>query len=354
MLPRHRIALAVACLCLRPAAGGDLGQLVASQVSVDQYRFYLDDRLYTHFGDNRGRFGPEHDPARQNIVDELVASGLSVELHPFTYDGTTYYNVVGTLPGFRYPDEQFIVGAHFDSANTPGADDNASGVAGVLELARVLSACRTERTVKFIAFDIEELGLYGSFAYAQDHAADDIRGMISMDMIAHDVGTYTCEIYGGGASTAWGDALAAAVDEYGGALTAVRYDSMCASDDCPFRYSGFQACLLIEGNPFINPCYHQPCDSVDQPGYISYSYAADLTRSVAGFLAEQAVARFPGDLNCDGSVNGGDIGPFVLALSDPQAYASQFPACNVLLADTNGDGSVNGQDIGGFVELLGG
>jgi hypothetical protein len=59
-----------------------------------------------------------------------------------------------------------------------------------------------------------------------------------------------------------------------------------------------------------------------------------------------------GDLNCDGTVNTFDIDPFVLALTSPETYAEQFPACDYLLADIDGDGSVNAFDIDPFVELL--
>jgi hypothetical protein len=60
----------------------------------------------------------------------------------------------------------------------------------------------------------------------------------------------------------------------------------------------------------------------------------------------------PGDLNCDGAINGFDIDPFVLALTDPAAYALAHPDCDYTLADMNGDGVVNGYDIDPFVEVL--
>jgi len=59
-----------------------------------------------------------------------------------------------------------------------------------------------------------------------------------------------------------------------------------------------------------------------------------------------------GDLNCDDAVDGFDIQPFVLAMTDPAAYASQYPDCDYMLADVNGDGTVDGYDIQPFVELL--
>jgi len=62
--------------------------------------------------------------------------------------------------------------------------------------------------------------------------------------------------------------------------------------------------------------------------------------------------RTPGDLNCDGVVNNADIPAFVLALTDPGAYATAYPTCDVLLGDVSGDGQFNNADIPAFVELL--
>jgi len=60
----------------------------------------------------------------------------------------------------------------------------------------------------------------------------------------------------------------------------------------------------------------------------------------------------PGDLNCDGTVNAFDIDPFILALTDPSAYAETYPDCAVINADINGDGTVNAFDIDPFIALL--
>jgi hypothetical protein len=61
-----------------------------------------------------------------------------------------------------------------------------------------------------------------------------------------------------------------------------------------------------------------------------------------------------GDLNCDGTVNGFDIDPFVVALGSQAAYESTYPDCDFYLADINSDGDVNGFDIDPFVDLIGG
>ncbi len=62
----------------------------------------------------------------------------------------------------------------------------------------------------------------------------------------------------------------------------------------------------------------------------------------------------PGDLNCDGVIDFGDINPFVLALSDPSNYELTYPGCNVLHGDCNNDGQVDFGDINAFVALLSG
>ena len=102
----------------------------------------------------------------------------------------TSQNVIGTLEGIQPEQGIVYIGGHYDSVSAgPGANDDASGVAGVLEAARVLSTKghRTKATMKFIAFGAEEIGLDGSYWYVSDNY-DEITtmglGMINLDMIA--------------------------------------------------------------------------------------------------------------------------------------------------------------------------
>lgn len=266
-------------------------QTVVSQVSQSNYTYYMTDMLYTSLGDDRG-FGTEHDLARDNIYSHFAGLGLDVSYQPFEYAGSTYSNVVGIHRGTVRPDDIYIVGAHFDSVNNPGADDNASGTAGVMEAARVLSQYAFEATLVFIGFDREEQWLVGSRAYANAHAADNILGMISLDMIAYN-GTASgkASIYGGTGSAALTQALAGAFDSYGNGLTGIDRGTLYgyASDHVPFADAGFQACLLIEYDHLLNPYYHTLQDSTDTPGYIDYVYATNIVGAVTGFLAESAV-----------------------------------------------------------------
>ena len=304
----HRKMIPLLALFITAVAGAQSQtQSIVDQIDTVNYRHYLDDLLYTHLGDNRG-FGLEHDLARANIEATFQSFGLAVSLDPFTYQFMPYYNVVAVKNGLTNPSRQFIIGAHFDSVGNPGADDNGSGTAGVMEIARVLSGYDFESTIIFIAFDREEQGLIGSDAYAIGHQMDDIRGMVSMDMIAYNTGADAVELYGRAESGALKTELAQAVLDYSGGLGCTIFGPMDASDHAPFEWQGFQASLIIEdwGNPF----YHTPNDHVDMPVYIDYDYASKVCRAVCGWLVDQAVlieVTCAGDVNGDGAVNVPDL-----------------------------------------------
>jgi len=284
------------------------GQAAAGLVQQASYTHLLDNMLYTHTGDDRG-FGPEHDLARDNIVSLFESYGLDVTLEPFVYSTDVYFNVVATKTGTLYPFQEYIVGAHYDSVSNPGADDNASGVASVLEAARVLAPYESDYTIRFIAFDREEQGLHGSDSYAFNHIGDDILGMISSDMVAYNTGANLVDIYGRSTSSSLKTALAASVATYGDGLGSSIGGTFDASDH------GFEACLLIED--WGNPYYHTEDDNVDVPGYIDYAYATQITRVIVGFLVDNAGVNviLPGDYDVDGDVDWDDYDVFAACFS---------------------------------------
>lgn len=265
---------------------------IVGEVSQSSYEHYLSDDLYAYTGNRNA--GPNHNLARTNIVNDFTAMGLTATLDPFTYGGTTYNNVVAVLPGAgSRAGDIYVVGAHFDSVNAPGADDNASGVAGVLEAARVLSQHNFYATLIFIAFDREEQGLIGSNAYVDSHLGLNILGMISLDMIAYNAaagvaGHNQAAIWGAAASLPIRRDLAAAVTTYSGGLTPVDRGSTldCCSDQRAFENHGFQGALLIENSS--NPYYHTTSDSLNTAGYIDFAFATGMTRAAVGYLAEHA------------------------------------------------------------------
>lgn len=127
------------------------------------------------------------------VARELEALGLRVERPGFRYEGATYRNVAARLQG-RAPDRpRVLVGAHFDSAvGTPGADDNASGVAVTLEVARLLADDPLEATVEFAGFNLEEpqRGFdtrVGSRAWAETAREAGVRytGCVVLEMVGY-------------------------------------------------------------------------------------------------------------------------------------------------------------------------
>src|SRR5690606_30131794 len=104
------------------------------------------------------------------LHEQLAGLGYEVSLQPYAKRRFgDESNVVAEKRGTRCPDEVIVVVAHLDDVGHPqaGADDNASGTAGLLELARILAEVETERTVRFVSVNGEEDGLRGSRAYVR-------------------------------------------------------------------------------------------------------------------------------------------------------------------------------------------
>jgi len=292
VLSRNFIAAAALIFAWEGRALPGVVDDIVNQVSQSSYSDYLNGDFYAYNGNNR-LFSSQHDLAQQDIFDDFGAMGLTPTLEPFSRSGYSGVNVAAIWPGETRPNDVYVIGAHYDSVAGPGANDNASGAAGVLEAARVLTQYRFEATLIFIAFDREEQGLIGSTAYVAAHPGLNVDGMISLDMIAHNTapgssGHDQATIYG--ASAPIRAALANAVANYSGGLTAVDGGTYldCCSDQRSFENAGFPGALLIESNALSDPYYHTTSDSLDTAGYIDYRYATSMTRAAVGYLAENA------------------------------------------------------------------
>ena len=131
------------------------------------------------------------------IAGRMQALGLEVEQQAFYANtwlgsGQAAPNVIGIQRGTLYPDTYVVCGSHFDSfsyqamsgGSAPGADDNATGVAAVLESARIMTQYEFEYSIVYCAYGCEEMGLYGSEAYASrcQQEGMDIIGYFNNDM----------------------------------------------------------------------------------------------------------------------------------------------------------------------------
>ncbi|RZA13597.1 MAG: Zn-dependent exopeptidase M28, partial [Proteobacteria bacterium] len=145
---------------------------------------------------NRYSYGTGINESRLWLEEQFAQlPGMVLTQFPFSMPRGEGLNVIATLPGTSRPDEVYIVGAHYDSTSekptvsAPGAEDNGSGTAGLLALARVFAANPPAATIIFVGFSGEEQGLYGSKAWTRDwlknSAQDSIKAVLIMDMIGY-------------------------------------------------------------------------------------------------------------------------------------------------------------------------
>lgn len=245
--------------------------------------------------------------AREYIKAELEAAGAEPVdddwFHPFHYGRARLegVNVVSQVRGTRYPDRYVVVTAHYDHLGNrsgtvyPGADDNASGVAVLLSLARSLAASRPDHSVLLVALDAEEAGLQGATAFVADPPVEveSILLNVNLDMVSRSDGR---GIYAAG--TYHFDFLEPLLDE----LTAVAPMAVHKGHDRPDGSAGDDwtpqsdhAAFFRQGIPFVyfgvedHPDYHRPTDTVDRVDPGEFVAAARTIHAFVRLVDE----RFP-------------------------------------------------------------
>jgi hypothetical protein len=350
------------------ALAGGYNPLIQTMVSsVSQTEIYttilnLQDEDETPGWDaNRSRYSysPELVIERNYIHDRMQMPGLSVRYQNFSYGGRSLDNIEGTLDGWGPgSDVVYIVCAHYDSTSTrakrmtiaPGADDNASGVAAVLEAARILSQYRFKRTLRFVTFAAEEQGLIGSNYYVSEAraAGTPIDGAINLDMIAWDSnGDDAMEIHAGtrSDSQALGTAFLNANTTYGISLSPqyITANAVTASDHARFWNQGYPAIMATEDEGDFNPYYHSTSDTLDK---LDLPYATKFVRTTVATLADLAEVLPPGirvEHSGPGAVMVSRPTTLTIQYSDPSPY----PAAGVVITDTLSSGlSYVGDDSG--------
>jgi hypothetical protein len=237
---------------------------------------------------------------------QAAANWIKAEFESFGIDSVFFHsfhpaykdNVVAVIPGKGNPAKQVVIGGHYDSItsdhnNCPGADDDASGTACVIECARVLAGTDFDYTLVFIAFGGEELGLYGSEGYAADAAArgDDIIGMVAVDMIGYVAGGDAIDLdIVDNASSDWlRDLIMSTAADYVPELTVVdgSLPGGASSDHASFWAHGYDAILFFEDTGNYSPYIHTTSDVVG----VSYNNPTLALRSVkaaVGLIATMA------------------------------------------------------------------
>jgi hypothetical protein len=218
--------------------------------------------------------------AARDWIDTMFTSyGYdSVKIDSFVAASKNLQNVYAYKEGKRFPDYQIVIGGHYDAvSSSPGADDNGSGTAGVLEIARILSGIETNMSFIFIAFDGEEIGLEGAYHYADEAAAlgQNIVYMLNMDMTAYLTNSDQAKLYHGtdqSYSNVWIDLADSLVG-----ITGHLVGSTSGSDHYPFQLKGYTVSFIHEY--VFSTVYHSAKDSTT---YMNFDY---MTRMVKASLA---------------------------------------------------------------------
>jgi uncharacterized repeat protein (TIGR01451 family) len=308
-------------------------------------------------GRSRYSYAPELAVERDYIRDRMGALGLSVQYQNFFYS-VSLDNVEGTLSGWGPgSDVVYIACAHYDSVSeapysaAPGADDNASGTAAVLEAARVLSRYRFKHTLRFVTFAAEEQGLVGSYYYvaAARSAGTNIGGAINLDMVAWDSnGDDVMEVHAGtrSDSQALGTAFLNAMSTYGISLLPqyITWGATTRSDHARFWNQGYPAILAIEDFQDFNWYYHSSNDTLDK---LDLPYAEKFTRATVATLAELAEIIPPG-VGVEHTGPGAVMTDTLAALTVKYFNPGPDPATGVLMTDTLSAGLTYVGDSSGF------
>lgn len=292
---------------------------------------------------------PQYDQAAQWVDDWFGLHWIPCELQPFTFYGDSMSNVVAEIQGQENPGRIFIVCGHLDSivwpynGSAPGADDNASGVAGVLEAARVLAPYAFKYTIRFVCFGAEEVGLVGSDIYAASAyaAGDDIQGVVNLDMVLFGPPGYdTLWVPYDSQSQALAEFVQAAAATYVPALDMViEYDpSATYSDHASFWDYGYSAVLGIEIDVDNNPYYHQETDLLaNYSGYWPFG-----TNSIRGAIA--AIAALAEPVGPSGTGDGSPGGEPSISIS-PNPGGNSFSI--IVTSGTPGSAEIEVVDLAG-------
>ena len=233
--------------------------------------------------------------AERYILMFLEGKGIPFALQGYDHEGKRYNNIIVTLEGSSHREESVIIGAHYDTVSgTPGADDNASAVAVLLELCRDLKDYRPERTLRMIFFVLEEppsfmTPVMGSHVYAQQalDRGENIHAMISLEMLGYFNETEGSQAYPvpgmrwlfrdrgdfiGVVGNIHSRELTLAVAETLKAGSTLPVEHLVAlpfilgvgsSDHGPFWKMGFPAVMVTDTAFYRNPNYHSARDTIE-------------------------------------------------------------------------------------------
>ena len=233
--------------------------------------------------------------AFEYLKQRLNEYNLKVNVENFRENG---YNIIAELPGKKYPERKLIICAHYDdmpdSIDAPGADDNASGCAVVIEAARVLSKYDLNYTVVFALWDFEEQGLFGSIYHAEQSFLKNevIEAVLNVDMVGYDKNE-DCKVLLVNPEKNFPFFLAeqtiAINRTFKIGLNPQTSTAQLNSDQIPFSRYGYDSILMIEDlTGEKNPVYHTANDKVEN---FNKQYFLKCAKLAVGTLTSLAISE---------------------------------------------------------------
>ena len=262
---------------------------------------------------------------KDSIENTFINAGLKSEVFTFMRGNYEAHNFLGTLQGTSESSEYFLLGGHYDTVtDSPGADDNGSAIAGMMEAVAVMKDFNFEKSIKFIGLDLEEIGLVGSTDFVTNNlpADESLLGFLNFEMIGYftnepftqtfppgfqvlfpdAAGQVNADsargnfltVVGNQTHAALADSFVNASQQYVPQLKNVKVISpqsgtlvpdLLRSDHAPFWIAGLPALMLTDGSEFRNPHYHTMNDRVET---LNFTFMNNVVKAAIATIAKLA------------------------------------------------------------------
>lgn len=291
----------------------------------------------------------------KNRWQGMISGKPYASVSQYTHSGWSQKSVVLTITGSKKPDEFIVIGGHLDStigntgenSSAPGADDDASGIATLTEVMRVfLTNGQPERSVKFIAYAAEEVGLRGSKQIADADKANGVNvvGALQLDMTNYKGSTEDIVFMSDYTSSTQNTYLTQILDEY---LPAVNYgfDSCgyACSDHASWYNNGYPVSMPFEARfNGANPRIHTSSDTLSNMD-TSGKHALNFAKMGLAYVIEMAVAGDGGSTDGDKLTNGVPVTGLSAATGGEVRYTLEVPAgaSNITFNTSGGSGDAD-------------
>lgn len=274
-------------------------------------------RLYAHINMLSNEIGSRNienysalTKAQTYIAEQIMSQTNNLSVQKYSLNEKIFNNLIVEKTGHERPEEIIIIGAHYDTViNSPGADDNASGIACLLELIRMLHNYNSHRTLRFVAFTLEEPPSFGTEQMGSDVYAksckdknENIVGMIALEMLGYytekrgsqkyplpnmkgiypDKGNFIAVI-GNEHSRHLAHLFSKGINETlliktKTSIAGTQIHSMNLSDHASFWKYNYPAIMITDTAFYRNPHYHEGSDTIDT---LNFKYLTRLVYSLA-------------------------------------------------------------------------